>query len=256
MIKIIKHNQIVTLICSSVCFSVSTFAQTTEAVPQQIEKIEISGLRSPDMMPYKDAYEYLQKLNQKPHDKIAVRMRIVPQNKNLSLHDIKITLRGDKTNRAIPIADDGLIEVPLEKALVDDNAEFVTNQKKNSLQVHVNIDVSLPTNSPLRYRYLSEALVQARDSVKQIVPWYVRWLVPNNWNAVEIEFAEGSAATATVMAVNGKQVFRSGKENKIKMLLEDYLISENPEVVFSTPPKSIGAGSISDMLSYAAQKPE
>jgi Protein of unknown function (DUF2987) len=253
--KIIAYNQI--LILFSVCafFSVSVSAQSEE-VQQRVEKVEVSRLRSPDMMPYKDAYDYLQKLNEKPHDKIAVRMRIVPNDKKTTLSDIKITLQGDKTSRSIPIAEDGLIEVPLEKALLDDNAEFITNQKKDSMAVHISIDVLPTANGPLRYRYLAEALVQARDSVKSMIPWYVRWLVPNSWNAVEIEFAEGAAGTATVMAAKSKQVFRTGTDSKIKILLDDYLISENPEVVFSTPPKSIGAGLIPDMLSHTAQKPE
>lgn len=255
MKKIVKYNQILTLFIVAGMHSVAAIAQTEEA-PQQMDKIEVKGMRSPDMMPYKDAYEYLRKLNEKPHDKIAVRMRIVPQDKKVALSDIKITLQGDKTDRSIPIAADGLIEVPFEKVLLDDNAEFITNQKKDSIAVHVSIEVLPPANGPLRYRYLSEALTQARDSVKQMVPWYVRWLVPNSWNAVELEFADGAIGSATVMAANGKQVFLGGKENKIKMLLDDHLISENPEVVFSTPPKSIGAGLISDLLSYTAQKPE
>lgn len=255
MIKIVQYKQIVTLFIATAIFSISAIAQTQE-VPEKIEKIEVKGMRSPDMMPYKDAYEYLQKLNEKPHDKIAVRMRIVPQNKKLALSDIKITLQGDKTNRSIPIAADGLIEVPFEKALLDDNAEFMTNQKKDSIAVHMTIDVLSPVNGLLRYRYLSEALTQARDSVKQMIPWYARWLVPNSWNAVEIEFAEGAKGSATVAAASGKQVFRAGKDNLIKMLLDDYLISENPEVTFSTPPKRIGAGLIPDMLSFKAQKPE
>jgi Protein of unknown function (DUF2987) len=255
MNKITAYNQIVIILFVAAVFPVSVIAQT-EAVPQQVEKVEVSRLRSPDMMPYKDAYEYLQTLNAKPHDKIAVRMRIAPSDKKTKLSDIEITLQGDKTNRLIPIAEDGLIEVPLEKALVEDNAEFITNQKKDSLIVEMAIDVLPPVSGPLRYRYLADALVQARDSVKSMIPWYVRWLVPNSWNAVEIEFAEGTAATATVMAAKGQQVFRMSKDNKIKVLLDDYLISENPEVVFSTPPKRIGAGLIPDMLSYMAQKPE
>jgi Protein of unknown function (DUF2987) len=255
MIKITKCNQIVAVFIASTIISLTALAQT-EVTPQLLEIIEVKGMRSPDMMPYKDAYDYLQKLNEKPHDKIAVRMRIVPQDKKIALSDIKITLQGDKTTRAIPIAADGLIEVPFEKALLDDNAEFMTNQKKDSIAVHVTIDVLSPVNGPLRYRYLAEALTQARDSVKQMVPWYVRWLVPNSWNAVEVEFAEGATGSATVMAAHGKQVFRAAKDNKIKILLDDYLISENPEVAFSMPPKRIGAGLISDMLSYTAHKPE
>ena len=116
------------------------------------------------------------------------------------------------------------------------------------------IDVLLPANGVMRYRYLSDALEQARDSVKGMMPWYVRWLVPNNWNALNIEFAE--TGTATVMAANGKQVFHAGINKKIKMLLDDYLISENPEVIFSAPPKRIGAGLISDMLGYQATEAE
>ncbi|MEY4730031.1 MAG: hypothetical protein RL020_1189 [Pseudomonadota bacterium] len=255
MTKIVKYNQILTIIIADIFLSVPSFAQT-QVAPQQIEKIEVKGLRDPGMMPYKEAYAYLQKINANPHDKIAVRMRVVPVDKNLSLRDIKITLQGDKTSRVIPIADDGLIEVPLEKALIEDNAEFISNQKKNSLQVHVNVDVLLPSNGALRYRYLSDALNQARDSVKSIVPWYVRWLVPNSWNAVDIEFAEPGKATAAIMATSGKQVFRADKDKLIKLLLDDYLITENPEVVFSTPPTRIGAGMINDMLSYQAQKSE
>jgi hypothetical protein len=256
MIKIIKYNQLVMLCLVCVTFSLSAHAQTSVDSPQQVEQIQVSALRDPGMMPYKDAYAYLQKLNATPHDKIAVRMRIVSNDDKIPLQDIKIRLQGDKTNRPIPIAEGGLIEIPLEKALLDDNADFISNQKKGVLGVHVNIEVLLPSSGTIRYRYLSEALEQARDMVKGIVPWYVRWFVPNNWNAVNIEFAQVDKATATVMAAKGKQVFAAGKDRTIKLLLDDYLITENPEVIFSRSPKRIGASMLSDMLTYTAQKSE
>ncbi len=255
MLIIIQYKQIVTLFLTSAIFSFCAVAQAEEA-PQKIEKIEVKGLRDPGMMAYKDAYTYLQKMNASPHDKIAVRMRIVPQDKKLPLSDVKITLEGDKTKRLIPIAEDGLIEVPLDKALIDDNAEFLSNQKKDALRLHVTVEVLLPASGPLRYRYLSDALNQARDTVKNIVPWYVRWMVPNNWNAVWIDFAQGASATTTVLASSGKQVFRADKDGHMHFLLDDHLITENAELIFSAPPKKIGAGMINDLQSYTAQKPE
>jgi hypothetical protein len=256
MIKIVEYNQIVMTLFAGVFFSVSAIAQTAEEAPQQVEKIEVNAMRDPGMMPYKEAYAYLQKLNATPHDKIAVRMRIVSNDNKIPLQDIKIRLQGDKTLRPIPIGEEGLIDIPLEKALIDDNADFISNQKKGVLGVHVNVEVLLPASGTIRYRYLAEALEQARDSVKGMVPWYVRWFVPNNWNAVDVEFEKNTPGTATVLAANGKQVFRADNAGHLNMLLNDHLITENPEVVFSTPPKKIGAGMINEMMSYKAQKPE
>jgi hypothetical protein len=180
----------------------------------------------------------------------------VPINKQLQLSDIKINLQGDKTNQAIPIAADGEIEVPISTALIDDHAEFVTNQKKDSIRVEVTLGVLPPANGPVRYRYLADALGQVRDSVKGFVPWYLRWLVPNNFNEVNIEFNEGAEGQVTVLAAAGKQVFKADKKNKIALPIDEKLINENPEVVFSSQPLRISAGYLPDMLSYKAQKPE
>ncbi len=256
MTKIVKYNQIVMVIVAMAFFSALAVAQTTEEAPQKIEKIEVKGMREPAIMPYKEAYKMLTSLQASAHDKVAIRVRVFSSNKTVKLSDIKINLVGDRNSQPIAISEDGLIEVPLSQALLDDNAEFITNQKKGSMGGTVNIDIVPPTNGPLRYRYLAEALDQARDAVKGFVPWYMRWLVPNNWNAVDIEFATNAAETATVKSVKGKQVFRAGDNHTISILLEDFLINENPEVVFSSPPKRIGAGLINEMLSYTAQKPE
>ncbi|MGB8338178.1 MAG: hypothetical protein WCD07_09005 [Burkholderiales bacterium] len=128
-------------------------------------------MRAPSMMPYKHAYDFFQMIKEKPHDKIAMRTRVFVSDKKIKLSDVKINLVGDKNSRPIPITDDGLIEVPILKAFLDDNSEFISNQKKNSMGVTGTVEIILPANGPIRYSYLTDALAQTRDAIKGFLPF-------------------------------------------------------------------------------------
>ncbi|MGB8338177.1 MAG: hypothetical protein WCD07_09010 [Burkholderiales bacterium] len=59
-------------------------------------------------------------------------------------------------------------------------------------------------------------------------------------NEVEIDFAEGVAGTVTVIAAAGKQVFKTNKKGEIALLMDDKLLNENSEALFS--PSTLRAG--------------
>ncbi|WP_374602528.1 hypothetical protein [Niveibacterium sp.] len=175
------------------------------------EKLVVKGVRDPAIMPYADAYKFFSQVDRVEHDKVRMRMQVKSADKSVKASDISIRLVGDNTDIAVPLGEEGDIEVPRSEAALADKAEFVTNQKKDSLQVHLTLTPNLPVAGRVSYADALTSADQARRLVKEIVPWYFRLLISDP-NAIRACFERdgGEAALLTgsgseALAIKGKR---------------------------------------------------
>ncbi len=175
------------------------------------EKLVVKGVRDPAIMPYADAYKFFSQIDRVEHDKVRMRMQVKSADKSVKPTDIRVRLIGDNTDIDVPLGEEGDIEVPRSEAALADKAEFVTNQKKDSLQVHLTLTPNLPVADQVSYADALASADQARRLVKEIVPWYFRLLIsdPNAMRAC-FEREGGEAALIAgdkreALAVKGKR---------------------------------------------------
>jgi len=175
------------------------------------EKLVVKGVRDPAIMPYADAYKFFSQVDRVEHDKVRMRMQVKSADKSVKSSDIHIRLVGDNTDIEVPLGEEGDIDVPRSEAALADKAEFVTNQKKDSLQVHLTLTPNLPAAGHVSYADALASADQARRLVKEIVPWYFRLLIsdPNAMRACfEREGGEAALLTGSgseTLAVKGKR---------------------------------------------------
>src|SRR5947207_2825647 len=144
-------------------------AQTDPA--PSIESITVKAPREPALMPYRVAYDYLEKVEKVPHEKIDVELTLVSRKNGVKPSDVRVWIDAS-TSIPIPIAADGRFTVPFDRAAYDENAEIVTNQPKGTVGVTLTASLHPPENGTLSYSEIAAAQTQLKDLVRAIFPWY------------------------------------------------------------------------------------
>lgn len=153
------------------------WAQTPEAdVPEQ--NVQIVSVRDPAIMPYKAAYETLKKVADSSHGRVRFVIKVTSEKTHAPFTDLEITLQGDKTFEKLAISPEGYLTVPLSQAAYDDHADFLTNKKKGTLRVEFFLVPALAGES-FSYADVSSSIESARAALAQILPWYVRLVMPS-----------------------------------------------------------------------------
>lgn len=155
------------------------WCQTPEPEPEApMQSVLVSGVRDPAIMPYKQAYELLNKIAAVSKGHVQVLIKVTSSASRLPLPDLELSLRGEKTFEKLSISPSGFITVPLSRDVYDDNAEFLTNKKKGSLHVDIYLVPKLSAEA-LSYGEIVDAIDAARSALAQLVPWYVRLVMPS-----------------------------------------------------------------------------
>ncbi len=248
MNKNIQYNQYVAILLFSCALASPAFSQQ-EMDAEKVEKIEVTGMKDPSTLPYKFAYDYLEKYYSQPHDRIALNIRVMVDDAKKKSADLKIRLVGKTVDVPIPITPDGRVEIPFSKAILDDDAEFITNRKKGlGGKVEIGISLVVPPGTTLHYSDLVAALAQTRSAAKGFMPWWIGWLLPTELNAVQVAFDAPANQTATVMASAGNKIFRANEKGTIVIVLDDRLYAENPKIVLSAAPKSMSPDHVPQIM--------
>ncbi|GAA5174537.1 hypothetical protein GCM10025771_04490 [Niveibacterium umoris] len=205
--------------------------------PLVSDKIVVKGVRDPAIMPYADAYKFFTQVDKVPHDKVRMRMQIKSADKSVKASDIRIRLVGDETDIPVPLGEEGDIDVPRSEAALADKAEFVTNQKKGSLQVHLTLSPEFPNAERIAY---ADALIsrdQAIHLMKEIVPWYFRLLIAEP-NAIRACF-EREGAHATLITTAGEETLPIKSKRQCAVLKLDAGKRESWQALALTPPSKL-----------------
>ena len=180
-----KKNRIGTLLAMAVwgAMPVASAQETAPVVATEpasdatLQVIQVNGVRDPAMMPYEKAFDMLTKIEKVSSGKMEMAVRIVSAQNMLPMPDLEISLRGDSTFETLPLSRDGFLTVPLRQELLADKAVFLTNKKKGSVKAEYFFVPKLPKEQ-LRFGHMADSIAAAKRARAQVVPWYLRPLVP------------------------------------------------------------------------------
>ncbi len=147
-------------------------ATTSEA------QVEIKAIRDPAIMPYKRAYEMLTRINALALNDVRLSIRAVSEKTKMAIPDLQIRLEGNSKSHAVPVSEFGEVTVPLDQQAYEEGAEFITNQKKETMGVHLTLFPVLPQPG-FPYSAITHSIDSARKALREIIPWYYRIFISN-----------------------------------------------------------------------------
>ncbi|MFZ6641678.1 hypothetical protein ACO0LL_18190 [Undibacterium sp. TC4M20W] len=158
--------------------SASSSASAAETAAEELQSVEVKAVRDPAIMPYKVAYELMSKVRAASKDKVQIQIRITSAKTHAPVPNLSIYLDGKNTRQQLDISATGFVNVPLDQAAYADGAEFVTNQKKGSMEVNILLLPKLPQDV-FKYADISDSIEAAQMAIKELVPWYFRVFMPS-----------------------------------------------------------------------------
>jgi hypothetical protein len=201
------------------------------------DSVVVKGVRDPAIMPYADAYKFQTQISRVPHDKVRLRLQVKPHDRAVSQGDIRIRLSGENTDIPVPLGPEGDIEIPVSAEALADKAEFVTNQRKDTLAVHLTLSPKLAENGRIEYADALQSAEQSRLLMKEIVPWYFRLLISNP-NAMRVCF-EHEGGEAALLTRTGQEALEiKGKRQCAVLPLDPDKREHIQTLVLSTPYKT------------------
>lgn len=148
------------------------------AATEEPQSVEVKAIRDPAIMPYKTAYELISKVRAASKDKVEIIIRITAAKTHAPIPNLAIYLDTKDSRKKLEISAAGDVTVPLDAVAYAEGAEFVTNQKKGSMEGHIMLLPKLPQDV-FKYADVSDSIESARLAVKELVPWYLRLFMPS-----------------------------------------------------------------------------
>ena len=153
-------------------------AQTEVAEEPASQGVEVKGVKDPAFMPYRQAYDLATGASQATDGHATLVIRVTSSQTHQPIPDLRLRIVGEHSDARVPIAPDGVIDLPLDKAFYDDGADIVANLPKKSLTVGIHV-VPHFASSALRFEDLLAATSAGQAALARIVPWYVRLVLPS-----------------------------------------------------------------------------
>lgn len=156
-------------------------AQEQASPDQEMQSVRVAGVRDPAILPYKKAHDLISAVDRASKGYVQLRIRITSSATKAPIDHLTIALEGEQTHETLAISPDGFVTVPLNQTAYAEGAEFITNQKKKTLRVEFFL---LPTLAPnaIAYADIAAAIGAARRALSDVVPWYLRLLMPSIHN--------------------------------------------------------------------------
>lgn len=203
-------------------------AQSAQApAADEVATVQVKGVRDPEIMPYKDAYEFMTRLKKAGGERVEPIVRVVSASTKKPVAGLEVTLQGDNTFERVAVTPEGRVTMPISEAALADKAEFVSNQKKGALETHVFLRPKLPPEG-LTYADIVASIEGAQRVRKELVPWYLRLFVPSV-KAVAICYPDKSRALAvsqTSQATRPASTEHFDKLNEEKVFCADFEAGE------------------------------
>ncbi len=154
------------------------YAQTMSLEDPPVQGVEVKGVRNPALMPYRKAYDLVNGVGQAGGQRVDLLIRVTSTESHQPMPDLGLRVVGENTDARVAISPAGFVDLPLNKAFYDDNADIVANKPKKALNVDVNVVPHLPSGE-IRFSDLIEATSAGQAALAQVVPWYVRRVMPS-----------------------------------------------------------------------------
>ncbi len=184
-------------------------AQTPTIEAPPTEAVEVKGLKNPALMPYRKAYDLAAGVQQAGGSHARLAIRVTSAESHQPMPDLSLRIVGENTDARVPVSPDGHVDLPLDKAFYDDKADIVANKLAKALKVDIHVVPRLPAGE-IRFADLAQATSAGQAALAQIVPWYVRTLMPSlhgvglcyPGQGQEVTFGEDKPATRAASEVD------------------------------------------------------
>ena len=225
--------------------SSDAFAQPASPVPElaatPMETIIVKSAKNAAVMPYDDVYERLKRMQDSKLDRIRLQIKISPAREDLKLADVRIALVNDSASVSLPIAADGLIDVPLRSDLYKTDAEIRSNQPKGSLRASITLGVAWDGSKEIPYAEIEETVRQFQRGGKDLMGWFAYLVFFPSFERFEVpvQYQRANGQTMKVMK-DGRVIETYGVDDKglLKFRLKREWATLQPTLVFSeAPPK-------------------
>jgi hypothetical protein len=191
-------------------------------------------------IPYAKLDEMWRKIDQINSQKLSVSAQVASKNKDIKPSAITMTIKSATGDLPIRIGPEGdLLEFPQNEALRKENPPIETNQPKGSLVLTLNLGLPVPATTAFPYDRFVEGLAEGNRVAKAHAGELAA--VAPNLKVVIFVFPKSSAGTATVEigARAGKKLLTADASSQVKILIDQKLSAENPEVKLSERPTRI-----------------
>lgn len=148
------------------------------AAPEEVATVQVKGVRDPEIMPYKDAYEFMTKLLASGGGRVETVVRVISEKTRKPIPGLEVTLQGDNTFQKVPVTAEGMVTMPISEQALADKAEFVSNQKKGTIRTELTLLPKLPAER-MTYADILASIEAAQRVRKELIPWYLRIFTPS-----------------------------------------------------------------------------
>ena len=180
-------------------------------------------------LPYRQLIKIAQSDGGSKPDAETYKLRIKSQNPKVESKDIELFLNLKEGPMVVVVNDQGFLEIPHNKELLEANPELVANQPRGTLNIFVDIEV--PKVSPpnivdgkVKYQELFRPLVEIQNEMRKVDPTFG---LGGQQFVLEIETDEEPIKITRTL---GARTFRPNSRGKVYMIMEAYLYEENPDV--------------------------
>ncbi len=179
--------------------------------------------------PYQVLYDVLEPARTVTRfDRLRAIERVTSRLPGVAPHDIRLSIQSRRGAIAVPVADDGRIDFPMQVALREENPDVVTNQPKGSLQLTVAYELVLGNGLRIAWDDLAAAVTQAeRAMAGQIGDAHV--------TGAEFRFGPGSEASIT-LAGKGERLLMADEAGRAIVMFDEAATREKPALVLSGRP--------------------
>lgn len=181
-------------------------------------------------LPYAQLLRIAQSDAKAKQDAASYKLRIQSRNPNVKPADIELFLDVKDKPLILVVDNDGFVEVPHTKELVEANPDLVANQPRGSLNIFVDLEV--PRVSPpaikdgkVAYQELFRPLVEIQAEMRKVDPTF--GLSGQQQFVLEIETGK---EPIKITRAFGARTYRPNSRGKVYMIMESYLYEENPQV--------------------------
>ena len=228
--------QITKVMASVIALVVSScFAQNSGDVvvsPEKVERIEVVGKGANGLFSYAKAYGYMTKFAALANkSKIDLAIYLFPNDGvRLKPSEVRINLQGDTVVAKVGLDSDWRLRIPINKAALDEGADFVVNQDLRNFHRPVRIEILPPTQATTPLRYYFDALDEVLTAERKLLTIFM----PKK-TLIEFEFDAGVKPKAEVLCDGGVVETFAPKEypDMIAVPLDASWERRNCEVKFS-----------------------
>lgn len=180
-------------------------------------------------LPYRQLIKIAQSDARSEPNAESYKLRIQSRNSAVKSSDIELFLDLKDGPLVVVVDDQGFLEVPHTKELLEANPDLIANQPRGTLNIYVDLEV--PKVSPpnivdgkVKYQELFRPLVEIQKEMRKVDPTFG---LSGQQFVLEIETGEEPIKITRSL---GSRTFRPNSRGKVYMIMEAYLYEENPDV--------------------------